>query len=114
MSEKGGHGGESGDGERGPLVAKIHAKARPFPPAPLVSVPVSSCPSYADRAKQIRCNAIINEDPNARLIRELKEEVARLRDLLSAQGLSGACFSGRGRSGCRGGGGQCEAGGGTK
>uniref|UniRef100_A0A670ZNL9 Kinesin-like protein n=1 Tax=Pseudonaja textilis TaxID=8673 RepID=A0A670ZNL9_PSETE len=53
---------------------------------------------YADRAKQIRCNAIINEDPNARLIRELKEEVARLRDLLSAQGLSGACFSGRGRS----------------
>uniref|UniRef100_A0A098LXN8 Kinesin-like protein KIF1C n=1 Tax=Hypsiglena sp. JMG-2014 TaxID=1550645 RepID=A0A098LXN8_9SAUR len=49
---------------------------------------------YADRAKQIRCNAIINEDPNARLIRELKEEVARLRDLLSAQGLSGACFSG--------------------
>uniref|UniRef100_A0AAY4AIT2 Kinesin motor domain-containing protein n=1 Tax=Denticeps clupeoides TaxID=299321 RepID=A0AAY4AIT2_9TELE len=43
---------------------------------------------YADRAKQIRCNAIINEDPNARLIRELKEEVNRLRDLLFAQGLS--------------------------
>lgn len=62
-------------------------------------MPVCSCPRYADRAKQIRCNAIINEDPNARLIRELKEEVARLRDLLSAQGLSGACFSGRGRSG---------------
>ncbi|KAK9398423.1 kinesin-like KIF1C [Crotalus adamanteus] len=49
---------------------------------------------YADRAKQIRCNAIINEDPNARLIRELKEEVARLRDLLCAQGLSGASFVG--------------------
>ncbi|XP_063157843.1 kinesin-like protein KIF1C [Candoia aspera] len=49
---------------------------------------------YADRAKQIRCNAIINEDPNARLIRELKEEVARLRDLLSTQGLSAVCFSG--------------------
>lgn len=64
-----------------------------------VSVPLSSCPSYADRAKQIRCNAIINEDPNARLIRELKEEVARLRDLLSAQGLSAACFLGRGRLG---------------
>ncbi|XP_051900729.1 kinesin-like protein KIF1C [Pristis pectinata] len=42
---------------------------------------------YADRAKQIRCNAVVNEDPNARLIRELKEEVARLRQLLSAQGL---------------------------
>ncbi|KAG2468585.1 kinesin-like protein KIF1C [Polypterus senegalus] len=43
---------------------------------------------YADRAKQIRCNAIINEDPNARLIRELKEEVNRLRELLFSQGLS--------------------------
>ncbi|KAM6949067.1 kinesin-like protein KIF1C [Aplochiton taeniatus] len=42
---------------------------------------------YADRAKQIRCNAVINEDPNARLIRELKEEVNRLRDLLLTQGL---------------------------
>lgn len=43
--------------------------------------------SYADRAKQIRCNAVINEDPNNRLVRELKEEVARLKDLLYAQGL---------------------------
>ncbi|XP_034493091.2 kinesin-like protein KIF1A isoform X9 [Marmota flaviventris] len=42
---------------------------------------------YADRAKQIRCNAIINEDPNNKLIRELKDEVTRLRDLLYAQGL---------------------------
>ncbi|KAA0719120.1 Kinesin-like protein KIF1A [Triplophysa tibetana] len=42
---------------------------------------------YADRAKQIRCNAVINEDPNNRLVRELKEEVARLRDLLYSQGL---------------------------
>ncbi|KAM4678130.1 kinesin-like protein KIF1C isoform 2-T2 [Discoglossus pictus] len=43
---------------------------------------------YADRAKQIKCNAVINEDPNARLIRELKEEVARLRQLLFTQGLA--------------------------
>ncbi|XP_042194892.1 kinesin-like protein KIF1A isoform X3 [Callorhinchus milii] len=42
---------------------------------------------YADRAKQIRCNAVINEDPNNKLIRELKDEVSRLRDLLCAQGL---------------------------
>ncbi|XP_045553398.1 kinesin-like protein KIF1A isoform X7 [Salmo salar] len=42
---------------------------------------------YADRAKQIRCNAVINEDPNNRLVRELKEEVGRLRDLLLSQGL---------------------------
>ncbi|XP_017553474.1 kinesin-like protein KIF1A isoform X13 [Pygocentrus nattereri] len=42
---------------------------------------------YADRAKQIRCNAVINEDPNNRLVRELKEEVSRLKELLCAQGL---------------------------
>ncbi|XP_073726240.1 kinesin-like protein KIF1A isoform X21 [Misgurnus anguillicaudatus] len=42
---------------------------------------------YADRAKQIRCNAVINEDPNNRLVRELKDEVSRLKDLLFAQGL---------------------------
>lgn len=50
---------------------------------------------YADRTKQIRCNAIINEDPNARLIRELQEEVARLRELLMAQGLSASALGGR-------------------
>ncbi|XP_035239467.1 kinesin-like protein KIF1B isoform X6 [Anguilla anguilla] len=42
---------------------------------------------YADRAKQIKCNAVINEDPNAKLVRELKDEVFRLKDLLRAQGL---------------------------
>lgn len=30
---------------------------------------------------------MINEDPNNRLVRELKEEVARLKDLLFSQGL---------------------------
>ncbi|KAM3871972.1 kinesin-like protein KIF1B isoform 1-T1 [Diretmus argenteus] len=42
---------------------------------------------YADRAKNIKCNAIINEDPNNKLVRELKDEVTRLKDLLRAQGL---------------------------
>uniref|UniRef100_A0A8C1RA93 plus-end-directed kinesin ATPase n=1 Tax=Cyprinus carpio TaxID=7962 RepID=A0A8C1RA93_CYPCA len=42
---------------------------------------------YADRAKQIKCNAVINEDPNNRLVRELKDEVTRLKELLRAQGL---------------------------
>ncbi|XP_055332251.1 kinesin-like protein unc-104 isoform X2 [Paramacrobiotus metropolitanus] len=42
---------------------------------------------YADRAKQIVCKAVVNEDPNARLIRELKEEVQRLRDILKAEGI---------------------------
>ncbi|KAM4562194.1 kinesin-like protein KIF1B isoform 4-T4 [Odontesthes bonariensis] len=42
---------------------------------------------YADRAKNIKCNAVINEDPNNKLVRELKDEVARLKELLQAQGL---------------------------
>lgn len=52
-----------------------------------LSQPTPLLPRYADRAKQIRCNAVINEDPNNKLIRELKDEVTRLRDLLYAQGL---------------------------
>ncbi|XP_014260255.1 kinesin-like protein unc-104 isoform X8 [Cimex lectularius] len=42
---------------------------------------------YADRAKQIMCKAVVNEDANAKLIRELKEEIQRLRDLLKAEGI---------------------------
>ena len=42
---------------------------------------------YADRAKQIMCKAVVNEDPNARLIRELKAEVGRLRELLRLEGI---------------------------
>ena len=42
---------------------------------------------YADRAKQIMCKAVVNEDPNARLIRELKAEVERLRELLRLEGI---------------------------
>ncbi|XP_069051063.1 kinesin-like protein KIF13A isoform X3 [Lepisosteus oculatus] len=38
---------------------------------------------YADRAKRIVNHAIVNEDPNARIIRELREEVEKLREQLS-------------------------------
>uniref|UniRef100_A0A8C3AJG6 Kinesin family member 13B n=1 Tax=Cyclopterus lumpus TaxID=8103 RepID=A0A8C3AJG6_CYCLU len=34
---------------------------------------------YADRAKSIVNHAVVNEDPNARIIRELREEVEKLR-----------------------------------
>lgn len=37
---------------------------------------------YADSAKRIKNHAIVNEDPNARMIRELKEELAQLRGKL--------------------------------
>ena len=39
------------------------------------------------RAKQIVCKAIVNEDSNAKLIRELKDEINRLRNLLKAEGI---------------------------
>ncbi|THH02632.1 hypothetical protein EW145_g6722 [Phellinidium pouzarii] len=34
---------------------------------------------YADQAKKIKNKAVVNEDPNARLVRELKEELETLR-----------------------------------
>ncbi|XP_059615557.1 kinesin-like protein KIF13B isoform X4 [Phlebotomus argentipes] len=37
---------------------------------------------YADRAKRIVNHAVINEDPNARIIRELRREVETLREML--------------------------------
>lgn len=42
---------------------------------------------YADRAKQIVCKAVVNEDANAKLIRELKEEIRRLKVLLKQEGI---------------------------
>ena len=33
------------------------------------------------------CKAIVNEDSNAKLIRELKDEIGRLRSLLKAEGI---------------------------
>lgn len=44
---------------------------------------------YADSAKRIKNHAVVNEDPNARMIRELKEELAQLRNKLGG-GVSGA------------------------
>lgn len=44
---------------------------------------------YADSAKRIKNHAVVNEDPNARMIRELKEELAQLRSKLSSGGTTG-------------------------
>ncbi|KAK3208667.1 hypothetical protein GRF29_77g1582381 [Pseudopithomyces chartarum] len=44
---------------------------------------------YADSAKRIKNHAVVNEDPNARMIRELKEELAQLRSKLSGGGGGG-------------------------
>ena len=53
----------------------------------IITLFVISFPRYADRAKQIVCKAVVNEDANGKLIRELKEEINRLRDLLRAEGI---------------------------
>lgn len=57
---------------------------------------------YADRAKKIQNKPIVNEDPQAKLIRELKEENERLKAQLAAGGGGGAAAVG-------GGGGDPEA-----
>ncbi|WVW80817.1 hypothetical protein I302_102806 [Kwoniella bestiolae CBS 10118] len=41
---------------------------------------------YADAAKKIKTHAVVNEDPNAKLIRELKEELELLRTRVSSGG----------------------------
>lgn len=45
---------------------------------------------YADSAKRIKNHAVVNEDANARMIRELKEELSLLRSKLGGGGGGGA------------------------
>ncbi|KNC56173.1 kinesin family member 1B [Thecamonas trahens ATCC 50062] len=42
---------------------------------------------YANRASKIQNVAVINESPNEKVIRELKEEVTRLREMLATGGI---------------------------
>lgn len=44
-----------------------------------------SLPQYASRAKRIKTNAIVNEDTNDRIIRELRAEIERLRKEVAGQ-----------------------------
>ncbi|KAK8049376.1 kinesin motor domain-containing protein [Apiospora phragmitis] len=44
---------------------------------------------YADSAKRIKNHAVVNEDANARMIRELKEELDLLRSKMGASGGAG-------------------------
>ena len=41
---------------------------------------------YADRAKRILTHAVVNEDPNARIIRELRAEIDALKEMLVSAG----------------------------
>ncbi|KFA64963.1 hypothetical protein S40285_03865 [Stachybotrys chlorohalonatus IBT 40285] len=49
---------------------------------------------YADSAKRIKNHAVINEDANARMIRELKEELSLLRSKLGGGGGGGPAAAG--------------------
>ncbi|KAJ1523618.1 hypothetical protein ONE63_001461 [Megalurothrips usitatus] len=51
---------------------------------------------YANRAKNIVNKPTVNEDPNVRLIRELREEIARLRALRDSEMTTSGTFSGSG------------------
>ncbi|KAK2143188.1 hypothetical protein LSH36_870g00010 [Paralvinella palmiformis] len=42
---------------------------------------------YADRAKQIKTKAVVNEDPTEKLIRELQEENEKLKKMLESGGV---------------------------
>eukprot|EP00736_Rhodelphis_marinus_P014512 Rmarinus@m.30099 len=44
---------------------------------------------YAERTKRVVNNAVINENPNQKLIRQLQEEISRLKEQLSKQGDGG-------------------------
>lgn len=44
--------------------------------------------NYANRTKNIVCKAVVNEDANAKIIRGLKEEIARLKSILEAKGIN--------------------------
>lgn len=44
---------------------------------------------YADRAKRIVNHAVVNEDPNARIIRELRAEVDALKEMLKHASVGG-------------------------
>ena len=60
---------------------------------------------YADSAKRIKNHAVINEDANARMIRELKEELALLRSKLGGGSVgagSGGAGAGAGVGGAAG------------
>ena len=51
---------------------------------------------YADRAKQIKCVAKVNEDPSAALIRELQEENEKLKAMLEGKNIDPKMLLGEG------------------
>lgn len=48
---------------------------------------------FADRAKSIKTQAVINENPTERMIRELREENARLQEMMKGGKIDGTVAS---------------------
>jgi len=98
---------------RGVPVVGRNGHYRPLPPTrrALATLPPQTLGTlrYADRAKAIKNRAVVNEDPNERLVRGLREEIEALRAALSAQGGGGGAVGGGG--GVVGGGGGGVVGG---
>ena len=63
--------------------------APPLPPPQKGYEETLSTLRYADTAKKIQTFAVVNEDANAKMVRELREEVLRLRAMLSNSGIDG-------------------------
>jgi len=51
----------------------------------------------ADRAKQIKTTATVNEDPTEKLIKDLKEENEKLKSALSGGKFDPSIFTGSGK-----------------
>ena len=49
---------------------------------------------YAECAKRIQNRAVVNEDPNLRVIRQLRQEIVKLRAALAQQGMGGGAAAG--------------------
>ena len=56
---------------------------------------------YADRAKRIVNHAVVNEDPNARIIRELRQEVEALKEMLLHATVSSSAIKKKSPVSCR-------------
>ncbi len=60
---------------------RLHRRAHPYLPrgCPFGFQETVSTLRYADRAKQIKNKAVVNEDPNEKLVKGLRQEIEELR-----------------------------------
>jgi hypothetical protein len=84
------------------LCSRIHycllvSSSPRLPPLLFLLLLLLLSPRYADRAKRIKNKAIVNDDPNMRLIRGLRQEIEELRAQLKGKPNSAGGGAGGGR-----------------